>query len=85
MAYVFANAYFSAIPLLPGVPRWLFELVRLVLLGGVVLPVTGAIRLLVRRDSRVNARAWLALGALVAGVLLSAMTLMQMSLPWLLG
>lgn len=79
--YLAAQLYFTAIPLLPAVPRWLFEGVRLILLAGAAAGLLGGAALCWRHRRTLgwDAAGWLL--ALAAGILLCAWTWAGMSLP----
>jgi len=83
-AFLLAEGYFSAIPWLPAVPRWLFEAVRLLLLAGALGGLLGGGALAWRRRAEVGwaAAAWLGLVAVLA--LLCGWLLAGMSVPLLL-
>ena len=53
-AWVLTQLYFTSIPLLPGVPRWLFEVVRVLLVAGAVGGVGGAAFVLLQHRARVG-------------------------------
>jgi hypothetical protein len=80
-AYLAAQAYFTAIPLLSSVPRWLFEGVRLILLAGAAAGLLGGAALCWRHRRALgwDAAGWLL--ALAAGTGLCAWTWAGMSLP----
>lgn len=84
-AYLLAQLYCTLYPLLPEVPRWLFEAVRVDLAVGLGAGLGLLVWVLVRRpESRrfdLPAAGWLA--AWVGGLLLCGWTLAGMSFPWM--
>lgn len=84
-AYLVAQTYFTLYPLLAGVPRWLFEGVRIDLLVGVLAGVSSGLAGAFAADPpvegpRLPAFGWLA--ALIVGLLLCGGTLAGMSFPF---
>lgn len=82
-AFLLSQLYFTLYPLLTEVPRWLFELVRLVLLAGAVGGLAGVCYLGLRYRRQLGWRAalWLALD--LAGALVCGFFLFGMSVPTL--
>jgi hypothetical protein len=84
-AYLLAQLYFTLYPLLPAVPRWLFEAVRVDLAAGLGAGLGLLVWLLVRRPASrrfgLPAAGWLA--AWAGGLLLCGWTLAGMSFPWM--
>ena len=81
-AWVLTQLYFTSIPLLPvGARRWLFEVVRVLLVAGAVGGVGGAAFVLLQHRARVGLHAAVWLLALAAGVLLCAWTFARMTFP----
>ena len=84
-AFVLCQVYLALYGVLPAVPRWLFEAVRLVLATGVVAGVGGAAWLVLRRGAGRARWTWAAAGWLALDLVASAACawiLLGMSVPF---
>ncbi len=81
-AWLGAQAYFTAIPLLAAVPRWLFESARALLLLGALIGFAGGAVVLWsgRRQLGAGEALWIAL--LAVAVLACAWTWAGMTFAW---
>lgn len=81
-AWLGVQAYFTAIPLLPAVPRWLFESARALPLLGALAGLVGAGLVLWRGRSQLGASEALWSALLALAVLACAWTWAGMTFAW---